>query len=126
LYQLTAPVSREEFIALAASLLQAQLKGPLLNSTNTVGQYLQLRLSNPAKENCAALLLDANMHLLQYVALSEGTLNNNIVYPREIAKLALEHHATAVIFSHNHPSGSLLLAPTTYNSPLRCIAPLPC
>lgn len=107
LYQLTTPVSRDEFVALAASLLRPQLTGPLLNSTQTVGQYLQLRLSNPSKENCAVLLLDAGMRLLHCAVLSGGSLNSSIVHPRDIAKLALEHHASAVIFSHNHPSGGL-------------------
>jgi len=27
------------------------------------------------------------------------------VYPREIVKLALSHHAAAVVLAHNHPSG---------------------
>lgn len=27
------------------------------------------------------------------------------MHPREVVKTALQHNATAVIFSHNHPSG---------------------
>jgi DNA repair protein RadC len=34
-----------------------------------------------------------------------GTLNQTMVYPREIVALALTHHAAAVILVHNHPSG---------------------
>lgn len=107
LYQLTAPVSRTEFITLALSLLEGQLKGPLLNKTDTVGKYLQLRLSNPEHESTAALFLDANMHLVHFAILQHGTLNASTAYPRELAKPALKHHATAVIFSHNHPAGDL-------------------
>jgi len=35
-----------------------------------------------------------------------GTLYSAIVYPREVAKIALEKNAAAVIVAHNHPSGS--------------------
>jgi DNA repair protein RadC len=44
------------------------------------------------------------------IALEElfhGTLTQTSVYPREIAKRALELHAAAVVLAHNHPSGSV-------------------
>lgn len=34
-----------------------------------------------------------------------GTLNENIIHPREIFKIALEEGAAAIILLHNHPSG---------------------
>lgn len=37
--------------------------------------------------------------------LFRGTIDSTSVYPREVAKLALEHNAAAVILTHNHPSG---------------------
>lgn len=36
---------------------------------------------------------------------SKGTLTQASVYPREIIKSALKHHAAALILAHNHPSG---------------------
>ncbi len=35
----------------------------------------------------------------------QGTIDHTPVYPREVAKRALELDATAVILVHNHPSG---------------------
>ena len=35
-----------------------------------------------------------------------GTVNQTSVYPREVARLALERSATAVLLAHNHPSGA--------------------
>jgi DNA repair protein RadC len=35
-----------------------------------------------------------------------GTLAQTSVYPREVVKRALLLNAAAVIFSHNHPTGS--------------------
>jgi DNA repair protein RadC len=37
--------------------------------------------------------------------LFEGTLTASSVYPREVVRAALQHHAAALIFAHNHPSG---------------------
>lgn len=37
-----------------------------------------------------------------------GTISQSVVYPREVVKRALLLGATAVIFAHNHPSGSLI------------------
>jgi len=34
-----------------------------------------------------------------------GTVDHTPVYPREVAKRALELSATAIILVHNHPSG---------------------
>ena len=35
----------------------------------------------------------------------KGTINAASVYPREIAKKALQVNAAAIIIAHNHPSG---------------------
>ena len=43
--------------------------------------------------------------LLADEAQSRGTVNHTPVYPREVAKRALELNATALILVHNHPSG---------------------
>ena len=51
------------------------------------------------------LFLDNRNHLLADEAQQRGTVNHTPVYPREVAKRALELHATALILVHNHPSG---------------------
>lgn len=38
-------------------------------------------------------------------AQSQGTVGHVSVYPREVAKRALELNASAIILVHNHPSG---------------------
>ncbi|XVN42132.1 MAG: JAB domain-containing protein [Candidatus Rickettsia vulgarisii] len=37
--------------------------------------------------------------------LSQGTIDQATIYPREIVKRALLHEASAIILIHNHPSG---------------------
>ncbi|MDF1558076.1 MAG: JAB domain-containing protein, partial [ANME-2 cluster archaeon] len=36
---------------------------------------------------------------------SLGSLNANIVHPREVFKTAIQESAAAIIVAHNHPSG---------------------
>jgi beta-glucosidase-like glycosyl hydrolase len=43
--------------------------------------------------------------LLAAEELFRGTLSQTAVYPREVARRALERNAAAVILAHNHPSG---------------------
>ena len=36
--------------------------------------------------------------------MSNGTINQTAVYPREVVNAASNHHAQSVILVHNHPS----------------------
>src|SRR3546814_2271259 len=52
-----------------------------------------------------ALYLDSQYRLITSEEISRGTLSQASVYPREVIKAALRHHAAALILAHNHPSG---------------------
>jgi len=52
-----------------------------------------------------ALYLDSQFRLIASEEVSRGTLTQASVYPREIIKSGLKHHAAALILAHNHPSG---------------------
>lgn len=81
---------------------------PLLDTPQAAGDYLRLRIGHEKVEVCMALFLNAQNQLLACEELSRGTLTQSTVYPREVAKWALHHHASAVVFAHNHPSGHLM------------------
>lgn len=51
--------------------------------------------------------LDNQNRLLATEELFRGTLSQTSVYPREVVMRALHHQSAAVVFSHNHPSGSV-------------------
>jgi DNA repair protein RadC len=76
-----------------------------LASPEQVGQYVALSLQHVPHEVFAVLFLDARNRLLAAEELFRGTLTQTVVYPREVARRALEHNAAAVILAHNHPSG---------------------
>jgi DNA repair protein RadC len=89
--------------AMAQQLTEREVFG----SPGAVKQYLQLHLSGKPHEVFAVLFLDAQNRLVAMEELFRGTLTQTSVYPREIVKRALHHHAAAVVLAHNHPSGTV-------------------
>lgn len=78
-----------------------------LRSSREVGEYLVHSMRNLKREVLTAVFLDASLGIIDTQVVAEGTLASNTVHPRELIKLALEHHAASVVIAHNHPSGSL-------------------
>ncbi|MBO9329777.1 hypothetical protein A6B37_25495 [Achromobacter sp. HZ01] len=76
-----------------------------LNRPLQVKQYCKLALSHRRVEHCIALYLDNQLRLIATGELARGTLSQASVYPREVVREALRHHAAALIVAHNHPSG---------------------
>jgi DNA repair protein RadC len=57
------------------------------------------------KENFICLYLDTRNKLIYKETVSIGTLNANLVHPREVFEPAVRNLAAQVILVHNHPSG---------------------
>ncbi len=92
--------------AAALRLLRAEvIDQPVLNNWDRLMAYLNAELSRERVEQFRVLFLDNRNHLLADEAQQRGTVDHTPVYPREVAKRALELHATALILVHNHPSG---------------------
>jgi DNA repair protein RadC len=49
--------------------------------------------------------LDNQHQILSFERLFLGTLDSAAVYPRVVVEQTLKHQASAVILTHNHPSG---------------------
>ncbi len=77
----------------------------VLDSPQSVRDYLRLALSNRSYEAFMVLFLDAQNRVIASEELFRGTLTQTSVYPREVVRAALRHNAAAIIVSHNHPSG---------------------
>lgn len=71
-----------------------------------VKRYFRTALSHRDVEHCMALYLDSQLNLIASGELARGTLAQASVYPREVVREALRHHAAALILAHNHPSGA--------------------
>jgi len=64
-------------------------------------------LGNPDREFFVALLVDGKNRISALHVVSEGSLNQSIVHPRETFKAALLANSAAVILAHNHPTADL-------------------
>ena len=92
--------------AAAVRLMRSEVQGsPVLSNWDRLMSYLNAQLARERVEQFRILFLDTKNRLLADEAQARGTINHTPVYPREVAKRALELHATAVILVHNHPSG---------------------
>jgi DNA repair protein RadC len=78
---------------------------PLFTTSAAVYTCFAPTFKNLKKELFLCLLLDAKNRLIKYSRVSEGTLTNSLMHPREAFKEAVRESAAAVIFVHNHPSG---------------------
>lgn len=94
-------------VALALEVLESRqaLRSPMENPT-VVRSYLRLQLSDRRTETFGVLFLDNRHRTLHTEELFHGTLDGCSVFPRVVVQRALEVNAAAVVFYHNHPSGS--------------------
>jgi DNA repair protein RadC len=67
--------------------------------------YLNSAIRDKTRECFLAVFLDSKNRVIALETLFEGTLTASSVYPREVIRAALQHHAAGLIFAHNHPSG---------------------
>lgn len=94
--------------ALALLETRARQPGVLLNSYTVATDWFRLKLGGYEHEVFAAAWLDNRRCLIAFEELFRGSLDRTAVYAREVVKAALRHNAAAVLFAHNHPSGSVL------------------
>lgn len=78
---------------------------PLLSSWTQLLDYLRVAQGAKQTEQFRLLFLDAKNRLIADEVHQTGTIDETPVYPREVAKRALELGAAALIVVHNHPSG---------------------
>ncbi len=77
---------------------------PTLRTARDVFEYTKDMRMLP-KEHLRGLYLNAHFKVVHDEVISIGTLDTNIVHPREVFRPALEYATAAVILVHNHPSG---------------------
>ncbi|ECZ0013246.1 hypothetical protein PZ84_004746 [Salmonella enterica subsp. enterica] len=107
LFAATLPVSAQQTIREALTLLESQLREPgaTFTSSHAVRDWLRLQLSTPEREEFVALFPDNQHRLIAHETLFQSTINHTQVHPREVVKSGLKHNCAAVIVAHCHPSG---------------------
>ncbi len=78
---------------------------PKINSPEDVYRRIYPMMREQKKEMFIELCLDTKNQIIKEGTISIGSLNANIVHPREVFKMALTESAAHIIVAHNHPSG---------------------
>lgn len=99
-------VEEDAVIYNALAILERRVAGrTLLTSPESVRHFLTVRMSSYQTERFCVIFLDTRHRVLSFEDLFRGTVDGATVYPRVVAKEALQRNASAVIVAHNHPSG---------------------
>lgn len=78
---------------------------PILRSGNEVFEYVK-EMGSLTKEHLRGIYLNIDYKVIHDEIISIGTLDANLVHPREVLKPAIEYSAAGIILIHNHPSGN--------------------
>lgn len=81
------------------------LKQQVVSSWDALVDYCHTAMAHRETEQFRVLYLDRKNVLIADEEQGKGTVDHVPVYPREVAKRALELNASALILVHNHPSG---------------------
>ena len=84
----------------------------VISSWSALVNYCRMSMAHAPREQFRVLFLDVKNQLIADEVLNEGTIDHAPVYPREVARRALELSAASVILVHNHPSGDSKPSPS--------------
>ncbi len=88
------------------SMIKESSKGNAVSNSQEVFNILKpFFASQNDVEKMYCIFMDAKNKIIKIEQLFSGTISTSAVYPREVIKRVLELKATAIILSHNHPSG---------------------
>jgi len=102
--------SEDAVIASALAILEGRMRNvnsEVFASPSAVSHFCRLKIGSKEHEVFAVVFLDVQNKLIAFEEMFRGTLTQTSVYPREVVIAALKMQAAGVIFTHNHPSGSV-------------------
>ncbi len=85
--------------------LEIDLKDFDIKDPQSIVKSIRAGMKDKAKEHFKLILLNSRNKIIGISTISIGTLNANLVHPREVFKEAIMHNASSVVLAHNHPSG---------------------
>jgi len=91
----------------AGRLARAEISNrPVLDNHEALVNYLRVTMAHQRVEQFRVLFLDPGGELITDEVQHRGTIDHTPMYPREVAKRALELDASSIIIAHNHPSNN--------------------
>lgn len=76
-----------------------------LNSPASIYEYFSSVYLTAEQEIFSVLVLDTKSKPIYRHTVSMGTVNETLVHPREVFRMAIRMNAHAVVLVHNHPTG---------------------
>ena len=89
-------------------LRRRMARADCINSPQELVRYCTAAMAHAPNEQFRVIYLNTKNMVIADEMLQQGTIDHTAVYPRTVAERALRHHAKALIFVHNHPSGDPL------------------
>jgi DNA repair protein RadC len=80
-------------------------KRPKISGMDDVIKAVKPMIADQNKEFFIALYLNTKNGIIKQEVVSVGSLNANVVHPREVFRTACLVSASSIIVAHNHPSG---------------------
>lgn len=91
--------------SVAAILKQEITSRPVIQSWTALVDYCKVHVGAKTREEFHALFLNTRKMVIAHHKLQEGTVDQTMIFPRELIRMALEVGASHMILVHNHPSG---------------------
>lgn len=89
-----------------AKMVKEESRGESLGCASDVFNILKPLYAKEADvEQMYFIFLDCKNRVITLEKLFTGSINCSAIYPREVIKKVLKEKASAVVISHNHPSG---------------------
>lgn len=79
---------------------------PVLGNWQALLDYLTIDMAHLTVERVRVLYLDSKNRLIRDEHLTDGSIDEAAIHPREVIRRALDLGAAALILVHNHPSGN--------------------
>ena len=97
------------FLKVVQQMMQIGYKGqlkemPVFHDEKILHNYCRITLAGKQVEELHILYLDTNLKLIADEIHTTGTVDTSAIYPREIARRALQLNARSIVMVHNHPT----------------------
>ncbi len=80
---------------------------PIIKDWDSLIKYCKIDMGQKKTECLRIIFLDSRSRLIKDEIVQKGSVSQTPVYPREIARRALELGASSIVMVHNHPAGDL-------------------
>lgn len=78
-----------------------------IESATMAKDLFRRQIGNMDREVFALACLDTRGRITHYSEVHIGSVNQSIIHPREVFKIAILSNAQSILVAHNHPSGDL-------------------